>query len=218
MKSASKNNVFLVIAKGGDRIKDEEDPEKLEESGLILGKVVIELFDDATPRTAKNFRSIASQEKGKGKSGVKMTYNKCILHRVVDDKLIQGGDFVKGKRPCFCVPVHVFCLIFHVPEGTGAYGESIYGGSFKDEPKGLKKVFDCEGLIAMANGGKNSNTSQFFFTLSPLPDLNGKHVIFGRVVEGMEVLKKINDIHKEFGDKEGWKENEYCYIHGCGVL
>lgn len=183
MKSMTKNNVYLVFS-----VKGAEEP---------LGRVELQLFDDECPRTAKNFRTICSGEKGKGKGGVKMWYQGSPIHRCVQGAFIQGGDFIKG---------------------TGAYGESIYGGDFKDEPKGLKRAFDVPGLLAMANSGKNSNTSQFFITVAAQPQLNGHHVIFGRVVTGMEVVEKVLQLHAGgAGQGEGWKEAPVI-VSECGVL
>ncbi len=110
-------------------------------------------------------------------------------------QFVQGGDFVKG---------------------TGAFGESIYGAPFKDEPKGLKLPLDSAGLVAMANGGKNSNTSQWFITLCALPDLSGKHVVFGRVVQGMEVVQALAEYHALHADGEGWKVPP-PFVWACGV-
>jgi cyclophilin family peptidyl-prolyl cis-trans isomerase len=83
--------------------------------------------------------------------------------------------------------------------------------------KGLKKSFDRKGLVAMANSGKNSNTSQFFFSMSALPHLDGSHVIFGEVVEGLDVLDKIAQYHAEHSDgKEGWI-GQPVFVWTCGV-
>lgn len=143
----SKNNVYFWFAKEKRFKKDKSEETDPKEMGdALFGRVVVQLDDDDCPRTAKNLRQIASGEKGKSKSdsSKKIWYKDSPIHRVVPGSLLQGGDFIKG---------------------TGQYGESIYGAPFKDEPKGLKKKFDAPGLLAMANSGKNSNTSQFFFTV-----------------------------------------------------
>ena len=199
MKSATKNNVFLWFATEKRLKKDkseEDDPAEMGEA--LLGRVEFELFDEDTPRTCKNFRSLASGEKGKGKSGKKMHYKDTPVHRVVAGKFVQSGDFVKG---------------------TGGFGESVFGGSFKDEPKGLKKTIGEAGVLAMANGGKNSNTSQFFVTLAACPDLEGSHVVFGRVVAGMEVIERIAAYHArhEQAGQEGWAKVSPVFIWQCGV-
>ncbi len=96
-------------------------------------------------------------------------YNGTIFHRVIKDFMIQGGD----------------------PTGTGRGGESIWGGVFENEYK-PNIVFDKPGLLAMANRGPNTNGSQFFITVRPTPWLNGGYTIFGKVIEGFDVVQKIN--------------------------
>ncbi|EFJ12912.1 hypothetical protein SELMODRAFT_115473, partial [Selaginella moellendorffii] len=134
------------------------------------GRVVMELFADKVPRTAENFRALCTGEIGKGKeTGQRLHYKGSIFHRVIKGFMAQqGGDFTKG-------------------DGTG--GESIYGGRFNDES--FVCTHDTPGVLSMANAGPNTNKSQFFLTFAPAPHLNGKHVVFGRVVEGLEVLRKI---------------------------
>ncbi len=107
-----------------------------------------------------------------GESGKGLTYRNSYIHRVVRDFVIQGGDFVFGN---------------------GSGGESIYGGGkkFKDERQGLLLRHDRAGLLSMGNGGKNSNSSQFFVTLNAASKCDGKHVIFGEVISGMEVLRHV---------------------------
>jgi peptidylprolyl isomerase len=203
MKSMTKNNVFLVIArekrfkkKGPPNVEEDDETEM---GDALIGTVELQLFDDDCPRTAKNFRTLCSGEKGKGKSGVKLWYQGSPLHRCVGGAFVQGGDFIKG---------------------TGSYGESIYGDKFKDEPKGLKYPIEEPGLLAMANSGKNSNTSQFFITVAPQPQLTGHHVVFGRVVRGLDVIQKVLAIHAELGNgKDGWKEgNAVPFVWKCGVM
>ena len=98
-------------------------------------------------------------------------YNGIIFHRVIANFMIQGGD----------------------PTGSGRGGESLWGGRFEDEiVPGLK--FDKAGILAMANAGPNTNTSQFFITLAPTPWLNGHHTIFGKIINGMDVLKAIGNV------------------------
>lgn len=97
-------------------------------------------------------------------------YNGIIFHRVIKNFMIQGGD----------------------PTGTGRGGESFFGKAFEDEFK-PNVVFDKAGILAMANAGRNTNGSQFFITTVPTPHLNGRHTIFGEVVEGMDVVRKIEN-------------------------
>ncbi|KAF8055596.1 peptidyl-prolyl cis-trans isomerase [Scenedesmus sp. PABB004] len=139
---------------------------------LRAGRVVAELLSAEVPKTAENFRCLCTGEKGLGKASKKPLHLKGTrFHRIEPGFCSQGGDVVRG-------------------DGSG--GDSIYGGKFNDEKAGLKLKHDAAGLLSMANAGKNSNTSQFFFTLGPAPQCDGKHVVFGRVVEGLDVLQRIN--------------------------
>nr|XP_023025914.1 peptidyl-prolyl cis-trans isomerase G-like [Leptinotarsa decemlineata] len=137
--------------------------------GLISGRIVFELFSDITPKTSENFRSLCTGERGLGEETKKPLHFKgVIFHRVVKDFIIQGGDFSNDN-------------------GTG--GESIYGGTFEDENFTLKH--DQPFLLSMANRGKDTNGSQFFITTQPAPHLDNVHVVFGRVVSGVDVVRQI---------------------------
>jgi len=144
----------------------------------ILGKVIMQLYADITPKTAENFRSLCTGEKGEGEMGKPLHYKGCGFHRVIKDFMIQGGDFTAG-------------------DGTG--GESIYGEKFADENFIIKHT--KAGQLSMANAGPGTNGSQFFITCKDTPHLDGKHVVFGHVVDGMDIIKQIENLPCGQNDK-----------------
>ncbi|EME79105.1 uncharacterized protein MYCFIDRAFT_212132 [Pseudocercospora fijiensis CIRAD86] len=146
-----------------------------------LGDITIKLFSDQTPRTCKNFATLAKTGK----------YDNVIFHRIISGFMIQGGD----------------------PTGTGRGGTSIYGEKFEDEfVPSLKHT--KKGTLSMANAGPNTNGSQFFITLGPTPHLNGKHTVFGEVVQGMDVVDKLGAVATDSGDRP----KSEVKINSCDVL
>ncbi|EPY26050.1 peptidyl-prolyl isomerase D (cyclophilin D) [Strigomonas culicis] len=156
-------------------------------------RVIMELFDDVTPKTCENFRELCLSHNGEKVPGtdIPMSYVQSTFHRVIPGFMIQGGDFTNHN-------------------GTG--GVSIYGEKFEDE--NFERTCDRAGLLAMANAGANTNGSQFFITVAPAPHLNGKHVVFGRVVRGMNTVRAVE--HTPTGAND--KPEAACVVTASGVL
>lgn len=159
-------------------------------AGNPAGRIEIELFTDIVPKTAENFRALCTGEKGTGKSGKPLHLKGSVFHRVIPKFMMQGGDFTQGN-------------------GTG--GESIYGSKFPDENFQVKHTEKY--LLSMANAGPNTNGSQFFITFSPTEWLNGKHVVFGKVIKGQNVADEI----EKLGSNSGKTQKE-IKITDCGQL
>ena len=151
--------------------------------GAPAGRITIELFANQVPKTAENFRALCTGEKGFG-------YKGCSFHRVITEFMAQGGDFTNHN-------------------GTG--GKSIYGEKFADENFNCRHL--SRGDLSMANAGPNTNGSQFFLTFIPCSWLDGKHVVFGRCVNGLEVLDKLEAVGSGSG-----KTTKPCIIADCGQL
>lgn len=158
--------------------------------GAPVGRVTFELFADVVPKTAENFRALCTGEKGVGRSGKALHFKGSAFHRIIPGFMCQGGDFTRGN-------------------GTG--GESIYGEKFADENFQLRHT--GVGVLSMANAGPNTNGSQFFICTAETSWLDGKHVVFGRVIDGMGVVQKM-----EACGSRGGQTSKPVMIADCGQL
>ena len=158
--------------------------------GEAAGRIIFGLFGDVVPKTAKNFATLADGSAGVGNSGKPLHFKGSSFHRIIPGFMAQGGDFTNGN-------------------GTG--GESIYGNKFADENFQLQHTKPY--LLSMANAGPNTNGSQFFITFKETPWLNGRHTVFGEVLEGKDVVNALEKIGSGSG-----KTSKTATIADCGIL
>merc|ERR1712151_1332769 len=154
---------------------------EVEISSVNIGRMIFKLYSNICPRTVENFRSLCTGERGIGlMTKLNLHYKGAKFHRIIPGFMAQGGDFELG-------------------DGRG--GESIYGGKFADEAGGLALRHAKRGLLSMANSGKDTNGSQFFILFKPAHHLNGKHCVFGELVEGEATLDAIEGVKTQSDDK-----------------
>ncbi|BFZ57513.1 peptidyl-prolyl cis-trans isomerase cpr6 [Savitreella phatthalungensis] len=158
--------------------------------GRPTGRIVMKLYTEELPKTTDNFRALCTGERGSGKAGIPLHYKGSKFHRCIRNFMLQGGDFTRG-------------------DGTG--GESIYGEKFADEAFPFKH--DKPFLLSMANAGKDTNGSQFFITTTETPHLDGKHVVFGEVIKGKGVVRTIEAVKTDAGDRP----EQEVIITECGL-
>merc|ERR1712150_96744 len=150
----------------------------IEIGGVAAGRIEFELFGTLAPKTVENFRALATGEKGVGKRGKPLHFKGSKFHRIIPGFMCQGGDITRGN---------------------GMGGESIYGRDFADEfEHGYVRHTEAF-LLSMANRGKDTNNSQFFITVASTPHLDGRHVVFGKVVSGTDVVKQMEKVGSSNG-------------------
>ncbi|KAK9296930.1 hypothetical protein QLX08_009190 [Tetragonisca angustula] len=178
MKSLLLVGIVLAIFCSSSDADDKKGPKVTDKvwfdiniDGKYEGRIEIGLFGKTVPKTVQNFIELSKKPQGDGYKGSK-------FHRVIREFMIQGGDFTKG-------------------DGTG--GRSIYGPRFEDENFKLKHY--GAGWLSMANAGKDTNGSQFFITVKQTPWLDGRHVVFGKIIKGMDIVRKIENVNTDTRDR-----------------
>lgn len=188
---------FAIRYRDNEFVTSKDNPRvffDIEINGEKAGRIQMELFKTSFPKTVENFRALCTGEKGMGKSGKPLHYKGSIFHRVIPGFMCQGGDFTNGN-------------------GTG--GESIYGGKFDDEwyENEVYITHNTPGLLSMANSGINTNGSQFFITTDKCKWLDCRHVVFGQVEFGWDIVKAIQDCGSTSG-----QTSKKVIIADCGEL
>merc|ERR1712210_377778 len=169
----TEKKLLLIVMSSGIKVSNRDNPIvffDISVGGKEIGRILVEVFADVCPKTAENFRQFCTGEHKR--NGIPQGYKGATFHRVIKDLMIQGGDFVNN-------------------DGTGV--TSIYGpGPFEDE--NFKLRHDAPGLLSMANSGRDTNGCQFFLTCAKCDFLDKKHVVFGRVIDGLLVVRKIENV------------------------
>ncbi|XP_070705883.1 probable inactive peptidyl-prolyl cis-trans isomerase-like 6 [Pempheris klunzingeri] len=163
----------------------------IEIAGEAVGRLLFELFSDVCPKTSKNFEALCTGERGLSQGGLPLCYKGSVFHRVVPNGWVQGGDIS--------------------PERKGDGGESIYGPTFEDESFAVSHA--KRGTLGMANKGPHTNGSQFYITLQPTPWMDRTYVAFGQVVEGDDVLRRL-----EAAVTCNERPKYDCKVTDCGVF